>query len=199
MLRQTSVPTLKAITLDVVKDHLRVDQDLEDGLIAAYLDAAIDACATYTNRALNQAEWQASFNCWPACDYFHLPIAPIVTVHALKYFDEDGTEQTVDPASWWFVHTDDGGRVYVSQDYDRPTLRTEPPDQIYIEFLAGYDSEDGSSGTDAELTMPAAIKSAILLTVGHLYANRESVVVGKAAVEIPSGAKFLLDLKRIYR
>lgn len=37
------------ITLDEVKNYLRVDQDAEDGLIAFLLDAATDAAADYIN------------------------------------------------------------------------------------------------------------------------------------------------------
>ncbi|WP_117310040.1 head-tail connector protein [Stenotrophomonas sp. G4] len=37
-----------------------------------------------------------------------------------------------------------------------------------------------------------SIFSAILLTLGHLYANRTDVVVGAQAVELPNGAKSLL-------
>lgn len=41
-------------------------------------------------------------------------------------------------------------------------------------------------------------KAAILMFIGHLYENRETVVVGNAAVEMPLGAKRLLDMYREY-
>ncbi|AWH21874.1 MULTISPECIES: head-tail connector protein [Stenotrophomonas] len=37
-----------------------------------------------------------------------------------------------------------------------------------------------------------SIVSAVLLTIGHLYANRSDVVVGATAVELPLGARSLL-------
>lgn len=37
-----------------------------------------------------------------------------------------------------------------------------------------------------------SIVTAVLLTIGHLYANRSDVVVGAQAVELPNGAKSLL-------
>lgn len=36
------------------------------------------------------------------------------------------------------------------------------------------------------------IKAAVLLTLGHLYENREDVVAGVAVTELPTGAKCLL-------
>lgn len=43
-----------------------------------------------------------------------------------------------------------------------------------------------------------SIVAAILLTIGHLYANRSDVVVGTQAVELPQGAKsFLRPYRRV--
>ena len=42
------------------------------------------------------------------------------------------------------------------------------------------------------LVMPASVKAAILLTLGHLYENREAVNVGNIVTEMPMGAERLL-------
>lgn len=55
-------------------------------------------------------------------------------------------------------------------------------------------------GTDTSgVLMNAAIKAAILLQCGHLYANRESVsmAAGNYMIEMPMGVKFMLDPYRI--
>ena len=41
--------------------------------------------------------------------------------------------------------------------------------------------------------IPEQIKSAIKLTIGHLYKHREDVVVGAGGSELPMGSKYLLD------
>ena len=43
-----------------------------------------------------------------------------------------------------------------------------------------------------------AIKSAVLLIVGHLYANREDVVAGASVAKLPNGAEWLLAPYRVY-
>lgn len=43
-----------------------------------------------------------------------------------------------------------------------------------------------------------AIKAAVLLTVGHLYANREDVVVGASVAALPNGADYLLQPYKVY-
>jgi len=42
------------------------------------------------------------------------------------------------------------------------------------------------------LVVNPSILSGMLLTLGHLYANRSDVVVGAQAIELPQGAKVLL-------
>ncbi len=50
---------------------------------------------------------------------------------------------------------------------------------------------------DNPMVVNNAIKAAILLTVGHLYANREDVVRGVVAQQLPMGARDLLRPWRI--
>ena len=42
------------------------------------------------------------------------------------------------------------------------------------------------------------IKAAVLLTVGHLFANREDVVVGASVSALPNGADCLLQPFKVY-
>lgn len=41
-------------------------------------------------------------------------------------------------------------------------------------------------------------ESAVLLTVGHLYENREDVVVGASVAQIPIGAQCLIEQYKVY-
>jgi len=43
-----------------------------------------------------------------------------------------------------------------------------------------------------------AIKAAVLLIVGHLYANREDVVAGVSVAQMPNGAEWLLQPYKAY-
>lgn len=42
------------------------------------------------------------------------------------------------------------------------------------------------------------IKSAVLLIVGHLYANREDVATGVSVASLPNGADYLLQPYKVY-
>lgn len=53
----------------------------------------------------------------------------------------------------------------------------------------------GTAGVDPLVISPV-VRSAVLLTLGHLYTNREDVVAGVSVVELPLGARSLLRPKR---
>ncbi|MGL3208694.1 head-tail connector protein [Bradyrhizobium sp. BR 1433] len=65
-----------------------------------------------------------------------------------------------------------------------PLVKRDAPEPIVVRFSVGQAVGD----------IGANIKAAIKMTLGHLYENRESVVVDKsvAAVELPQGALALL-------
>ncbi|WP_423192975.1 head-tail connector protein [Cupriavidus sp. H18C2] len=54
----------------------------------------------------------------------------------------------------------------------------------------------GTAGDDP-MVANAEVQAAVLLTVGHLYSNREDVVVGATVDELPRGARDLLQPYRV--
>lgn len=49
-----------------------------------------------------------------------------------------------------------------------------------------------------ELPLNAAVTAAVLLMAGHLYANREAVVVGTISAALPLSVQFLLAPYRVW-
>ena len=73
-------PQELAVPLAAVKTHLRVDHDDEDGLIAAYLDAAtahLDGLSGTLGIALSPQTWRAVFS--PGSDITCLPLGPVIS------------------------------------------------------------------------------------------------------------------------
>ena len=196
-----SVPAFKCVTLTDAKLHLRVDNSDEDSMIETYLDAAIEACESYTDRCLQQRDWILTLQDWPSINMVAIPLAPLVSVSSIKYRDADNVLQTVDP-SLYLIGAPKSDHPWISftSEFTSPTLSSEP-DPVEITVTAGYDQDDASVFV-GYLQLPKRAKAAILLEVGNLYANRESVQARpglSAAVELPRGVKALLDQLRIYR
>lgn len=88
-----------------------------------------------------------------------------------------------------------------SDDDQMLTLYAGAAEDAAQEFLNRrvYEDEDalaaavlaGTAGCDP-IVVNDAIRAAMLLTLGHLYANRENVVVGSAVSEMKEGTRSLL-------
>lgn len=195
----------RAVTLEQAKAHLRVDTSDEDELITLYLDAAIASAADHAGRAFNQTIYRQTFDHWPLGVHhayphgnsFELLIAPVVSIVGVAYLDTAGNSHDLKDSDFFFRAAPAGGYVVLRSTFVRPAL-LETGEAISIDFEAGYDPP-GASEALADFVIPPQAVAAILLTTGHLFANRETVVIGRTAVPLPAGATALLDQIRIYR
>lgn len=160
------------ISLARAKAHLRVDWDDEDALIAAYLRASVGAIESRTDRALSPqafTEWAARFPCGYG-EKLTLARDPIREIVSVTYVDADGAEQELDPADYRSIEGEPWSLIApVAGSF--PSTE-ERPDAVRVRYMAGYDAGD----------CPAELQSAVLLMLGHLYANREGVAVGANVV-----------------
>lgn len=58
-------------------------------------------------------------------------------------------------------------------------------------------AENANEAGDSPMVMNAAVKAACLLILGHLYTNREDVVLRETATKLPQGAEALLTPYRV--
>lgn len=59
-------------------------------------------------------------------------------------------------------------------------------------------ADEVAQGVDTDgIVINAAIQAALLLIVGHLYANREDVVAGVSVAQLPNGSQYLLMPYRV--
>lgn len=163
-------PPDPAIDLDLVKAHVRVDHDDDDVLLEAYVAAAvshIDGPAGWLGRAIWPQTLELRQNVF-GCGT-RLPYGPVQSIESVKYVGADGTEQTLDPTAYDLLSNGEIGLTYGAS---WPSLRGDA-EGVRIRYVAGFE------------TVPAAIMSAVLLTVGDLYAFRETAQVGSVAGKIP--------------
>lgn len=181
-------PPQPIVTWDRAKAHLREDSDDEkdyvEGLIAA-ATAWLDGPAGWLGQSLGPQllEWRLAD--WPDEDRFHLPFGPLLEVEAVRYVDPHGVEQSWPfPTPLWFENM--------------PAIRGRVGD-IRVRYWAGYGRRDPDDTTKWVAEVPAPIIQAILLLVGHWYANRETVVTGTIATSLPLAAEALLSPYRVWR
>src|SRR5665648_615442 len=171
------------------KLHLRVDHSSEDTLIASKITAARIMVENYTNRALITSTWELRLDNWPSMP-LKLPKPPLQSIVSIKYIDVDGDEHTVASSVYDLDIASEPGRIFFKPNQSWPSANLYPFGAVRIQFVAGYASAS---------VVPENIRSALLLGVGHLYENREQVIVasGLSPVNLPMGFYELLASEKV--
>lgn len=180
-------PTEEPVSLDEAKLHLRVDGTEEDDYIAGRIAAAREACELEARRAFVTRTLDLSIACWP--DYvLGLPMPPLVSVTSISYTDVDGNVSTLSASNYVVNANVEPGLIIRKPSASWPSVALLPGPSIVVRYVAGF-------GTAADV--PAVYKQAILLTLGHMYENRESVIVGTIATQLPDAVSKLLSMDRV--
>lgn len=175
-----------AFGVDVIREQ---PYSAEDTLISALITAAREYCEGYLNRALINQTWYLWLDDWPDEDYIKVPLPPLASVTAVTYYDTDDTAATF-ASTYYYVDTNnEPGRICLNYGESWPSTTLRPYNGVCVEYVCGYGATSAS--------VPAMIKSAMLLLLGHLYENREAGTE-RALTEIPFGVKALLNMNRVW-
>ncbi len=171
------------IELAEAKEHLRVDHDEDDALIEAYLAAAQDHIERHTSQVLTPRVMEMAVRGFPiggrSGAAFDIPRTPVTGIEAIDYLDSDGIAAALAEEDWRWTES--------AASLVRPAIAASWP--------AAYD-EDGSvrltfeAGYDLGLA-PGSLSSAVKLLLGTFYAQREGVITGTIATQLPGGVEAL--------
>lgn len=127
-----------------------------------------------------------------------VPRPRLQSVDFIKYVDNSGNLVTMDPSTYFVDTASEPARIAPAPNSNWPltliSVRAPVLNAVQIQFKCGY----GDNPSD----VPARVKRAIKLMVGHMFDNRSEVITGvrAAAVQLPVGAERLLyGLKVIYQ
>ena len=178
-------PPSDPVTLAEARLHLRVTDTSEDALITSLITASRVYCEHYTKRAIGSQTLELALEEFPSDDEIELPMSPVTAITYIKYIALDGTLTTLSPSAY---SLDDYGHISrVLLPYNTYWPLTQDVDNaVFIRYVAGA------------ATTPAPVLAAMKLLIGNLYENRESVVIGQTAIELPMSVKSLLDTYRIW-
>lgn len=143
--------------------------------------AAVKAAERITGRYLGIAAAITEiirFKNWPL-SLANEPVGGAIT--SLSQWD--GTAYALVDAANYYV---EGSLIWSNASFVYPQILPEPQ-RYKVIYQAGY------AGAGDVWAAPADIQQAVLLLTGHWYENRESVIVGTNAIEVPLAARALLD------
>ena len=183
-------PQNEPVSLPEAKLHLRVDGEDEDTLIESLIKTAREVAETsFTWRALATQTFEYTLDQFPRERFLYLPRPPLKTVESISYKDKTGTEMVLNADRYIVDTAADPGRVVLEPEASWPDVELYPASAVRIRFTAGYDDNN----------IPESIKQGMLLMIGHWYENRETVIVGNVAREVPFAAEALLYPYRVWR
>lgn len=188
VVRVVSPPAEEPVSLEEAKTHLRVDGTDDDTYVGALITAAREYAEGYQQRALVTQELELTLDHWPLAGEVELPRPPIQSVTSITYKRADGTTATLDPST--YLVDPPSGRLVLAYGASWPTADLTPLGAVTVSYVAGY-------GGGA--AVPAKVKQALLLIIGHWYANREDVITGTIAYRLPMAAEALLWQDRMLR
>jgi uncharacterized phiE125 gp8 family phage protein len=193
-----TAPAVQPLTLQEVKDHLRVDFSDTDSIVTLYLNAAtsyVDGEFGYLGRALVTQTWELTIDTFPLHE-IKVPLPPLQSVSSIKYDDADGNEQTLTAATDYFVDTSSEPGWIVPATGGWPTSIFAGINAVRVRFVAGYDPTTDSP-PDLRANVPTAIKQGMLLLIGQFYEHRENIIVGLTTMQLPFAAENLLRPWRV--
>ena len=180
-------PTTPVLSAEEMLLHLRVDTTEESSFVERLLQAAESWVEEYTGRSLFTQTWL--YTCASFSDQIRLPrAAPLQSVTHVKYYDLSNVLQTVS-TSIYTVRTDSEiGSVDLVNTQSWPSSVGVRADAVRITYVTGWD--------DAA-NVPAPLKHAIGLLVGHWFLNREAVG-GSDLASLPLGVEALCAPWRVW-
>ena len=180
-LKVNTLATNPLFTTAEAKDFLKVDTTADDTLIDNLIKAATQSCEEYTNQYfLDTLVTQYSDN-W--LEVYRLYKSPVSTLTHIKYYDSTDTLQTLTASNYILDNVSKPARIGLAVDGELPTL-ADRINAVEVKYTVGY----GENSTD----VPDGIKQAVLLTIGNWYENRQTVITGRTATELPLSSQYLL-------
>jgi uncharacterized phiE125 gp8 family phage protein len=181
-------PAVKPVSLDEVKRNCNIDHGDDDALIDGYIDAAVallDGYGGTVGQALVNQSWAVSMPGF--CGRMRLPVGPLVSVTSIQYYNSSNVQATASSALY-AAHSDAlGPYITLKSGQSWPTVYGRD-DAVTVTWVAGH----GAAAAD----VPASIRQAMLLLVGHWYQNREAVNIGNITSALPFSVDALLGPRR---
>ena len=174
------------VSLTEAKSHLKVDTTADDTYITSIIKAATQLSEEYTNRFF--IDTVIDQTCSDFAQLQTLFKSKVSAVAYVKYYDSDNSLQTLSATVYDTQLNYEPSQIQLAYDKSFPEI-TKRNDAVVARYTVGY----GSAASD----VPEIIKQAILLTIGNFYQNRNSVVIGRIATELPMNVKWLLDTYKV--
>lgn len=211
-LKLITKPAAEVVSLEELKNFLRVDETADDALITRLIKAAREKLEDYSGIKFLTQTWLVAMDCFPSRENnaswldregvidaavtelrnpgrkIELPIGPVQSVSSIKIYADDDTEETV-PASIYSVGKySERGVIALRLGQVWPPTILRPTDAVLIEVVVGLFT--------AAADCPEDIRQAHFEAVAYWYENRGDAEKQKV---LPASAMGLVEGYRRYK
>jgi len=179
-------PTAEPVMLAEMRSHLGITQAADttrDNIITGRIISARQQSEYFTRLGFITQTWTGyavDFAYNPAtCHRIRLKV-PLVSITSVKYLDENGAQQTLDPSKYLVDLVT--GCIVPAYNESWPTVRAQL-NSVQVEYVIGY----GNAAA-----VPESIKDAIRFIVGQWEVFQSSIEGVLRPLTIPNAAKELL-------
>lgn len=166
----TTPAAAEPVTTEEAKSQCSVDfaddDTLLDRLIATAREHVQQRCGI---RIKTQS---VEMKCDGFCDLARLPEGPVRSVTSISYVDADGNSQTLDTGV--YETRIDGLEAAIVLKYGQSWPSIQPGSRLTVSASVGYDD------------VPDPIRHSILMLIASWYEQREVMIFGTSAGEIPA-------------
>ena len=185
-LKEDTLAVNPLFTTAEAKDFLKVDTTADDTLIDNLIKAATQSCQIFTNRYFLTTVVTQYSDKWDGI--YTLYKSPVSGITHIKYFDSNDTEQTLASSNYILDSVSQPARIGIAVNGTLPDL-ADRINAVHVQYKVGY-------GVTSDL-VPEGIKQAVLITIGNWYQNRQTVITGRTATELPLSSQYLLEQYKI--
>ena len=181
----TTPNTTQIVSTSDLKEHLRITFNNDDSYIAALESAAVKTVENYCNIFLLETQLtQYGFSFSDVQILFKSPITGGSATRTLYVYSNGGW---VSQTGIEFITDSKPPRLY-KNNTTLSTPDTDITQKYKVVYKVGYDSI-------SDISQP--LIQAIKIIVADMYENRQSVIIGKAASEVPKTAEYLMQQYKI--
>lgn len=172
-------PATEPVTLQEVKDYLRLDGNDHDSNLTALIASCRQWCEQFQNKAYITQTWETYLDKWE----FPIRLArpPLQNITHIKYTTSDGTLLTWASTEYAVDAITEPARVVLAYNKTIPSEVLAPINAIQIRYVTGY----GSAAS-----VPESVKLALKMMIAYRFENPETE-------SVPDAVRYLLMADRV--
>lgn len=148
-------PTAEPIELQDAKRFLRIDGDSLDGDVAMLIGAARGDIEDMTGLRLVEQTVEVRADAFS--DFAHLEVGPVVAVAEIRYLDQQGAPQVLEPARYELTGAGLDRGIFAATGATLPQMRTGRG-AIVAKLLVGYGGDGDALPQNLRWAMLASIR-----------------------------------------